>query len=136
MVQGTVVRLPNLTVIPGGNGGDNAADLSNNHRWAELLVTLAPMFDWVVIDSSPVLPVSDTVNLSRSCDGVMLVARNGVTEYGNLQRTQAELKSAHMLGVVLNGALPQKDKDGYYGYNSYAAAVPEEQGVLETEPSR
>ncbi len=131
MVQGVTARLPALTVISGGNGGDNAADLSNNHRWSQLLQAVAPIFDWIVIDTSPVLPVSDAVNLSRSCDGVLLVARSGVTEYGNLQRTQAELKSAHLLGVVLNGAAALKGSDDYYGYNSYAAAVPDESAVFE-----
>ena len=121
MVQGNVVQLPALTVIPGGNGGDNAADLSSNHRWAELLRILAPSFDWIVVDSSPVLPVSDTVNLSRNCDGVLLVARSGITEYANLQRTQAELKSANLLGVVLNATSAATNREGYYGYESQPA---------------
>ncbi len=121
MVQGNVVQLPALTVIPGGNGGDNAADLSSNGRWAELLRVLTPSFDWIVVDSSPVLPVSDTVNLSRNCDGVLLVARSGVTEYANLQRTQAELKSANLIGVVLNGTSASTNRESYYGYESQPA---------------
>ena len=117
-VDGTAANLPPLTLIAGGNGGDKAADLSNNNRFEELITTLAPLFDWIIVDSSPVLPVSDAVNLSRSCDGVLLVARSGVTEYENAQRTQAELKNAHLLGVVLNGASAANGNGGYYGYSS------------------
>ena len=78
---------------------------------------VAPHFDWIVIDSSPVLPVSDAVNLSRACDGVLLVARSGVTEFEDMQRSQAELKAAQVLGVVLNAVSHAPQAGSYYGYN-------------------
>ena len=120
ITNGTGVNLPPLAVISGGNGGDKAADLSNNNRFEELIRTLSPLFDWIIVDSSPVLPVSDAVNLSRFCDGVLLVARSGVTEYENAQRTQAELKNAHLLGFVLNGAPAPSHRTEYYGYSAPA----------------
>lgn len=109
------IAVPPLTFIAGGNGGDRAADLSNNNRFEELIATLSPLFDWIVVDSSPVLPVSDAVNLSRACDGVLIVARSGVTQFEDAQRTQAELKSANILGVVLN-AVTNAPSAGSYGY--------------------
>ena len=109
--------LPPLTFIAGGNGGDRAADLSNNNRFDELIQAVAPLFDWIIVDSSPVLPVSDAVNLSRACDGVLLVARGGITDFEDLQRTQAELKAAHILGVVLNAVAYAPQAGSYYGYN-------------------
>ena len=121
-LRGTPAVLPPLTVIAGGNGGDQASDLSNNNRFGELIHTVSSHFDWIIVDSSPVLPVSDAVNLSRFCDGVLLVARAGSTQYENAQRTQAELKSANLLGFVLNGAATAADK-GYYGYDSYDAVA-------------
>ena len=116
VTHGTAVSLPPLAVISGGNGGDKAADLSSNRHFEELIHTVSPLFDWIIVDSSPVLPVSDAVNLSRFCDGVLLVARSGITEYENAQRTLAELKSAHLLGFVLNGALAPTHRGEYYGY--------------------
>lgn len=110
--------LPNLTFIAGGNGGDRAADLSGSPRFGELLDRAAPHFDWIIVDSSPVLPVSDAVNLARYCDGVLLVARSGVTKYPIAQRAQSELKAAKVLGFVLN-AVPEMPQVGsYYGYDA------------------
>ncbi|QHS52239.1 CpsD/CapB family tyrosine-protein kinase [Edaphobacter sp. 12200R-103] len=110
--------LSNLTFIPGGNGGDKAADLSGNPRFGELLRLAAPYFDWIIVDSSPVVPVSDGVNLARSCDGVLLVARAGVTKYAVAQRAASELRSANVLGFVLNALVENPQTSSYYGYNS------------------
>ncbi|WP_263367325.1 CpsD/CapB family tyrosine-protein kinase [Edaphobacter bradus] len=108
--------LPNLTFIPGGNGGDKAADLSGNPRFAELIQSVSPYFDWIVVDSSPVLPVSDAVNLARACDGALLVARHGVTKFAVAQRAQSEMKAANVLGFVLNASDNPPDLNSYYGY--------------------
>jgi protein-tyrosine kinase len=110
--------MPNLTFIAGGNGGDKAADLSGSPRFGELIRLAAPHFDWIVIDSSPVLPVSDAVNLARSCDGVLLVARGGVTKFPIAQRAQSELKAANILGFVLNAVQDAPQVGSYYGYDT------------------
>jgi protein-tyrosine kinase len=113
---GATPMLPNLTFIAGGNGGDKAADLSGSPRFGELIRLAAPHFDWIIVDSSPVLPVSDAVNLARSCDGVLLVARGGVTKFPIAQRAQSELKASHVLGFVLNAVLEAPEVGSYYGY--------------------
>ncbi len=116
--KGVVANLANLTFIPGGNGGDKAADLSGNPRFAELVEAVSPYFDWIVVDSSPVLPVSDAVNLARACDGVLLVARSGVTKYPVAQRAQSELKASNILGFVLNAVANPPQVGSYYGYDA------------------
>jgi protein-tyrosine kinase len=110
--------LPNLTFIAGGNGGDKAADLSGSPRFSELIRLASPHFDWIIVDSSPVLPVSDAVNLARSCDGVLLVARGGVTKFPIAQRAQSELKASNILGFVLNAVQDTPEVGGYYGYDA------------------
>ena len=112
--------LPNLTFIAGGNGGDKAADLSGSPRFGELIRQAAPYFDWIIVDSSPVLPVSDAVNLARWCDGVLLVARGGVTKFPVAQRAQSELKASKILGFVLNAVQETPEVGGYYGYDGSA----------------
>jgi protein-tyrosine kinase len=112
--------LPNLTFIAGGNGGDKAADLSGSPRFGELIRLVAPHFDWIIVDSSPVLPVSDAVNLARWCDGVLLVARGGVTKFPVAQRAQSELKASNILGFVLNAVQETPQVGGYYSYDAAA----------------
>ena len=109
-----------LTFIAGGNGGDKAADLSGSPRFGELIRLAAPHFDWIIVDSSPVLPVSDAVNLARWCDGVLLVARGGVTKFPTAQRAQSELKASNVLGFVLNAVQETPEVGGYYGYDATA----------------
>jgi protein-tyrosine kinase len=112
--------LPNLTFIAGGNGGDKAADLSGSPRFGELIRQASPHFDWIIVDSSPVLPVSDAVNLARWCDGVLLVARGGVTKFPVAQRAQSELKASKILGFVLNAVQETPEVGGYYSYDGTA----------------
>jgi protein-tyrosine kinase len=109
---------PNITFIAGGNGGDKAADLSGNPRFGELIRQAAPHFDWIIVDSSPVLPVSDAVNLARACDGVLLVAREGITKFPVAQRAQSELKASNVLGFVLNAVHEMPQVGNYYGYDA------------------
>ena len=109
--------IANLTLIPGGDGGDRASDLSANPRFAELLRDAGHAFDWIIVDSSPVLPVSDAVNLSRAADGVLLVARAGVTDFRTAQQAQEHLKAAHLLGFVLNAVKKTPQVSNYYGYD-------------------
>ncbi len=110
--------LANLTLIPGGDGGDRASDLSASPRFAELLHDAGPVFDWIIVDSSPVLPVSDAVNLSRATDGVLLVTRAGITDFSTAQQAHAQLKAAQILGVVLNAVQKAPQLGSYYGYDA------------------
>ncbi len=111
--------LASLIFIPGGRASDKAADLSGNHRFEQLLANVAPYFDWIVVDSSPVNLVSDGVNLARACDGVLMVARGGSTKYPTAQHALAELKAAKVLGFVLNAVEELPPTQGYYGYDGY-----------------
>jgi capsular exopolysaccharide synthesis family protein len=109
--------LSNVTFIPGGGGGEGAADLSGNARFGELIRFATPYFDWIIVDSSPVNIVSDAVNLAPACDGVLLVTRGGQTSYKTAQRAQKEFGTANLLGVVLNGAA-EVPHQSYYGYGT------------------
>ncbi len=111
--------LVSLVFIPGGHAGDKAADLSGNRRFDRLIADASPYFDWIVVDSSPVNLVSDGVNLARSCDGVLLIARGGTTKYEVAQRALAELKASKVLGFVLNAVENPPHTGGYYGYDGY-----------------
>ena len=116
--------LASLTFIAGGTEAEKAADLSGNRRFDQLIATLSPHFDWIIVDSSPVNLVADGVNLARACDGVLLVARGGITKYQTAQRALAELKASRILGFVLNAVRRPPVTGGYYGYDSYDSYDP------------
>ena len=117
--KGLPVGMSSLYFIPAGNEHDKAGDLSGNHRFEKLITAVAPSFDWIIVDSSTVNLVSDGVNLARSCDAVLLVARGGVTKYEAAQRAVAELKASKLVGVVLNAVRNPVAAGGYYGYDGY-----------------
>jgi protein-tyrosine kinase len=108
----------NLVLIPGGSVGDRAADLAGSPRFEELLRVAGESFDWIIVDSSPVIPVSDSVSMGRACDAVLLVARQGVTGYTVAQRAQHELKASNIIGFVLNAVKNPPSPDSYYTYDA------------------
>ena len=116
----TRAALANLTFIPAGAGGENVVDLGTSGRFKQLINTVSPAFDWVVVDSSPVNLVADAVHYARECDGVLLVVRAGTTRYEMAQRAAAEFKSGSIIGVVLNGST-DAPRAGYYGYGAETA---------------
>jgi capsular exopolysaccharide synthesis family protein len=114
--------ISNLTFIPSGKSSDNSSELVANHRIEELIATVSPHFNWIVIDSPPVLAVTDAVDLARAADAILLVAREASTRYDVAQRTQAAFSNSRILGFVLNAVkdAPRKNSYdyGYYYYNS------------------
>ena len=82
----------------------------------DLLAVLAPHFDWIVIDSPPVLAVTDAVELARAADAVLLVARGAETPLDVAQRTQAAFNNSRILGFVLNAVkkVPHHHSYSYY----------------------
>lgn len=109
--------LSNLTLITAGVSGANSLELVGNHRIEALVEAVTPHFDWILIDSPPVLAVTDAVDLARAADGVLLVARGTSTPFDIAQRAAAAFSNARILGFVLN-AVKDAPKGGYY-YNYY-----------------
>ena len=66
--------------MPAGHPPENALELMQSSRLPALLEQLAVTFDWVIIDSPPVLPLGDTSVWMRLVEGVLLVARESVTQ--------------------------------------------------------
>lgn len=92
----------NLFLIPGGKPAQNPAELLAGGKFKHLLDELAPLFDWILVDSPAAGPVSDALLLADSCDGVLLVVQGGKTPYDLAQGVTHELRKKHLLGVVLN----------------------------------
>lgn len=106
-----------LCFIPGGNEVTNPSELLSNGRLKKLLDRLAPVFDWVLLDSPPCVPVADASILADLCDGVLLVVKAGSTPSEIAQRACQELSGRNVVGVVLNAA----DESSVYGPQYYRA---------------
>jgi protein-tyrosine kinase len=92
----------NLCLIPGGNEVTNPSELLSNGRLNALLARLAPVFDWIILDSPPCLPVADASILAAMSDGVLLVVKAGSTPSVLAQKARQELQTRNIVGVVLN----------------------------------
>jgi capsular exopolysaccharide synthesis family protein len=102
----------NFCLIPGGTEVTNPSELLSNGRLQHLLNRVTPIFDWVILDSPPCLPVADASILANLCDGVLMVVRATTTSAEVAQRACQEMKNKNLLGVVLNAV---KKEDGSYG---------------------
>jgi protein-tyrosine kinase len=95
--------MENLFFIPSGHDISDPADLVANGRLNALLQRLEPLFDWIIIDSPPAVPVSDASVLAKVCDGVLLVVLSNATPVDMAQRARQEFPEETLVGVVLNG---------------------------------
>ncbi|MBZ5706053.1 MAG: CpsD/CapB family tyrosine-protein kinase [Acidobacteriia bacterium] len=112
---------PKLWFMPAGHPPENPLELMQSGRLTELMGRLAAGFDWIVIDSPPVLPLADTTVWARLADGVLLVAREGKTERQELKRGVEALGQTNLLGVVLNSCSDTDHSNYYQRYGPHVA---------------
>ena len=107
----------NLFFVPAGRSTSNPAELIANGRLKLLLGRVESLFDWIIIDSPPAVPVSDAGLMSSHCEGVLMVVRSNVTPSNLARKARAEFDDRLLLGVVLNGS-----KENSSGYSEYYSA--------------
>jgi len=98
--------MENLFFIPAGLAVSNPAELVANGHLKRLLDRCEPLFDWIIIDSPPAIPVSDATLLADYCDGVLMVVRSNVTHSDAARRAWLEFRETQLVGAVLNGVQP------------------------------
>lgn len=96
--------MENLFFVPSGHEISDPAELVANGRLQTLLQRVENLFDWIIIDSPPAVPVSDAGVLAKACDGVLMVVRSNATPVDMAQRARQEFPEEMLLGVVLNGS--------------------------------
>ncbi|MGA2236559.1 MAG: CpsD/CapB family tyrosine-protein kinase [Terriglobales bacterium] len=107
--------MENLFFLPAGRAVPSAPELLSNGRLKLLLQRAEPLFDWIILDTSPVIPVSDATLVAGSCDGILMVVRSNMTPSDLARRARQEFPDKLLLGVVLNGASPGEQSKYYYG---------------------
>ncbi len=110
-----VYRLENAGcwILPAGRSPSNPLELLQSHELKVLMERLTACFDWIVIDSPPVLPLADTSIWMRMADGVLLVTRQGITQKRQLEKGLEALDQQKLLGALVNGAVASA-YSGYY----------------------
>ena len=110
---------PNLFVLQAGARPPNSSELLGSTQMRGLLEECRAEYDHVIIDSPPVLLVTDAVLLAQDVNAVLLVSRIGITPRGSLQRATEMLQSGehHVTGIVVNDI---SRGESHYGYGKYA----------------
>jgi capsular exopolysaccharide synthesis family protein len=112
---------PEFWFMPAGQPPANALELMQSGRLSALLRQIADAFDWIVIDSPPLLPLADTTVWARLTDGTLLVTREGATKKAPLERGIEAIKKSDLLGVILNSCSDTDHSDYYHRYVPQAA---------------
>lgn len=114
-----VEGVPNLSVLPAGKNHETPGALVGSDGMKSVILSLRDRYDFVVIDSPPILPYADGRVLAAQADGVIFVGRSGVTTQDAMRRAMELLSSSHgapVLEVVLNGAAASSGNYHYYQY--------------------
>lgn len=108
-----------LFVLPGGPASNERAHVIATTAMQSVMHSLRSRFDYIVIDSAPILPYAEGRVLSTMADGIIFVARSGVTPRTAMLRSMQllyELKSPRIIKVVFNAHTPPKHDFYYYPY--------------------
>jgi Mrp family chromosome partitioning ATPase len=114
-------RFPRLTVLTSGAVPPNPSELLGSLAARKLLSEMRAQFDYVIVDSTPLLAVTDAAILAANSDGVLIMARFGQTKREQLAHAVGNLKDvdARLLGAVLT-MMPTRGNASYsYNYSYY-----------------
>lgn len=112
--------IPNLTLVTSGPIPPNPAEMMASERMQQVIEELKEVCDYLIVDSPPVIAVTDASILASRLDGVILVVKSAGTRIDMAQDAKEQLlkANARIIGVVLNKVKMSK-KDYYYYYYSY-----------------
>ena len=112
-----------LWFLSAGKPCDRPSDILRSARFVKAFTQLASQFEWIVVDSTPMLPIVDVNLWSKLVDGTLLVVREGITPVKALKRGLQALDHPKLIGVVMNEAT-EFDQLSYEGQYYGGAAPP------------
>ncbi len=123
----------NLWIVPAGEAVINPLELLNLPDVKRLLDLLPAVFNWIIMDTPPLLFAADANLVSTLSHGTVLVVRMGTTTIDSVTRAMQSLCQNNVLGVVVNGARRGELYSKYAYYHSYYTPQEEESRSEETE---
>jgi polysaccharide biosynthesis transport protein len=119
-LEDTIVKttIPNLEILPAGPKPLNPAVILSSNKIKDILTRLKADYDFILIDSAPILGLADGVALANIVDGVLIVVKAGSTaaKPAEMLIKQLQQVDANLLGVVLNAVDLSQDRYYYYRY--------------------
>jgi capsular exopolysaccharide synthesis family protein len=103
-------------LMTAGGKCTNPTEILTSGALPDLLSRLSPHFDWILIDSPPVIPITDALSVARDVDAILMVVRAGSTPRDLVQRALALLGRKKLVAVVLNGLEGLNKMYSRYGY--------------------
>ena len=119
----------NVYVLPAGEAVLNPLELLNRVEMKILLEQLPRVFNWVMLDSPPLLFAADANLLSTLCHGSILVVRIGATTVDSVTRAMQAFSENNVLGIIVNGARRGELYSKYTYYHSYYYSDSEQEQV-------
>ncbi len=117
-IQDALYRVGDLPLwfISAGHGMEEPLPILESLEFANMVEAVSAHFDWVVLDSTPMLPMADAASLARLSDGVLVVVREGHTRRKLLNKALDSIERKKLLGLVLNDAASQQVAYDHFGY--------------------
>jgi capsular exopolysaccharide synthesis family protein len=108
--------MDNLDVLPSGVIPPNPLALLDSQRMASLIDDFSKSYDFVIVDTPPLVLVADALSVGKITDGILLVARPGVVDTVSAAASKAFLKQSgqKVLGIVVNGVIVENEPDSYF----------------------
>jgi capsular exopolysaccharide synthesis family protein len=110
-------------VLPAGKPLSNPSELLQRGVLPTMMEQLSRYFDWILIDSPPVAPLTDTLSWKQRADATLLLARAGSTPTRAVDEALDLLGRKHVLGIILNGVEGLDDLYKKY-YRAYSSPTP------------
>ncbi|GAX42392.1 Fis family transcriptional regulator [Tolypothrix sp. NIES-4075] len=110
--------MPNLDILTAGAIPPNPLALLDSKRMANLIEHFSTIYDFVIIDTPPLVLGADALTLSKITDGVLLIARPGIITFTNANAAKESLERSgqNVLGLVVNGVIVENEPDSYFYY--------------------
>ncbi len=108
-----------LYVLPVKRDSSSPTELLSSERLEKMIEEMREYFDFILVDSPPVMPFADTRLLANHTDSIILVVRAGMAPYETVEKSIEALPQGRILGVVLNSAEHLSTADYYDDYYSY-----------------